>query len=198
MNATQQILDFASESGAITSADVDAMGISRSCLASLHRRGILARVERGVYQCSDELPDSLYLTQLRFPQGIYSGETALSLAGLTDQIVETPEMTFPSDYVTRPAKSAGLKVYQQIPERYTSGITTYSTVFGHTVRGYSPEKTLADLLLPRRHTEKGVIISAFRQYMRLPKNLQKIAHVVEFARMMGVDKKALTLLEILD
>ena len=84
--------------GVITSAQVDAEGISRSILNHLLSNELIERSSRGVYILPEVWDDEIFNIQQKYRKGIYSMETALFLNGLTDRTPNKYHMTFPSSY----------------------------------------------------------------------------------------------------
>ncbi len=84
--------------GMITSTQVTEAGIPRRCLSSMVLRGLLVKVERGVYTLPETWEDELFILQWRFSRGIFSHETALYLHAMTDRTPSRYTMTFPFGY----------------------------------------------------------------------------------------------------
>jgi putative abortive infection protein abiGI len=170
-------------------------GISRSSLQYLVQQGNLERASRGVYTLPEVWEDELVVLQNRYKRGIYSLDTVLYLTDLTDRTPIRFNMTFPYGYNLTNPKADGILCRGIRSSLYDIGISALVTPSGNTVRGYSVERTLCDILQPRYHTDIQVIIEAFKRYTkRTEKNIPLLS---EFAKLLKVEDKVRSYLEVL-
>ena len=195
MKRIEQILELAAaNNGIVTARTVDKQEVPRALLSYLVEQGKLERVGRGVYALPDSWDDELFTLQRRFTRGIYAGETALYLHGLTDVMPVQWEMTFPLGYNLTSAKAAGVRCNQE-RNTYDLGVHQARTPSGNAVAVYSAEKTLCDLLRPKRHYDIRLITDAYRTYIRWEN--RDIPALSEYARVVGVEAKVRAYLEVL-
>lgn len=182
--ATSAILTLAERShGTLSTAQAQAAGIHRGTLHYLAKKGELTHAARGLWLLPDAWEDPFFIAQQRFQRGIFSLGSALFLADLTDRTPERLTMTFPAGYNLSGAKAAGLHCVTTTPERYPLGLIERTTPIGHTVRVYSPERTLCDLLNPRLHADIQLISQAFRRYLQSPtRNLPLLSSIATTLR----------------
>lgn len=184
-----------SNGGLITSRQVTEAGIPRSRIFEMVERGELERVERGIYYLSGSWEDEFEVAQLRFPRGVFSDETALFLLDFTDRTPERLTMTFPRSYNATKAREAGIEVRTCANACLSLGVTEVRTPLGNKVKAYDLERTLCDLLRGRKTVDVQVVGPAMRAYVRKhDKNLRKL---LGYARLLGVEKKMRSQLEVL-
>ncbi len=196
MSIQKQILQEARKNnGIITSKKIDQLDIARAHLKYLCDVGKLERVARGVYALPEAWQDQLYNLQIRFTKGIYSAETVLYLAGLSDKTPQYYTMVFPQNYNLKKPKSEGLICFQEKRDYYQEGITEYQTAQGNVVKGYIIEKVLCDILKPRYKTDVAVISDAYKLYIRQPR--KNIALLSKYAQKARVVDRVRSYLEVL-
>ena len=78
---------------------------------------------------------------------------------------------------------------------YDLGVAEVITPGGNTVRAYSVERTLCDILRPHSHVDIQIVTEAFKRYAtRLDKNISVLS---EYAKTLKVEKKLRAYLEVL-
>lgn len=150
----------------ITTAEANAAGISNERLRQLVKRGVLERPTFGVYVLPHDFVDRMYATQQRRPKIIYSHETALFLHDLTDRDPISYSVTVPTGYNTVKLREEGFTVYTIKRDLHTVETTEVETMFGHTVRVYSMERTICDCLRSRSRMDVTLLTDALRRYAR--------------------------------
>lgn len=154
--------------GPLRARDLDRAGIPRAYLRRLCERGLLERVDRGLYRLADapvtEL-HSLAEVAARVPHAVVCLLSALQVHGLTaeaphavwvliDRHARAPKLSYPKLHVVRASGRAR-----------EHGVET-RTVEGTRVRLTTPAKTVADCFRYRRHVGLDVAIAALRDYLR--------------------------------
>jgi len=181
--------------GMITTAQANGVGVSNERLCLLVKAGSLVRVSFGVYADSDEFVDMMYAIQLRRPAAIYSHETALYLHDLTDRDPLAYAVTVPTGYNATRLRAEGVTVFAIKRELHRLGVVQLPTVFEHTVRAYSMERTICDCLRSRNQMDLAIVTDAVRRYTtRRDKNLTTL---MEMATMLGVTTPLRSYLEVL-
>ena len=96
-------------------------------------------------------------------------------------------MTFPANYnLTRP-KEENIRCVQCNESIYDLGVAEVLTPGGNTVKAYSVERTLCDILRPHSHVDIQVVTEAFKRYAsRTDKNIPLLS---EHAKTLKVEKK---------
>lgn len=167
----------------ITTAEANAAGISNERLRQLVKRGVLERPTFGVYVLPHDFVDRMYATQQRRPKIIYSHETALFLHDLTDRDPISYSVTVPTGYNTVKLREEGFTVYTIKRDLHTVETTEVETMFGHTVRVYSMERTICDCLRSRSRMDVTLLTDALRRYVRRKdKNLNTLMKMAKTFR----------------
>jgi len=196
VGAIEEIIKMAKENnGIVTTAMVVAEGFSRGNIKYLVDRGIIEKSARGVYILPEVWDDEIFNLQNRFKRGIYSHETALFLWDLTDRTPNKYDMTFPMNYNLTKPKEEEVRCMQCKKELYELGIAEASTPGGNTVKAYSVERTLCDILRSRSCVDIQVVTEAFKRFAaRTDKNIPILS---EYAKILKVERKVRAYLEVL-
>jgi len=168
--------------GPVRARDLDEAGVPRAYLRRLCDRGLLERVDRGLYRLV-ETPITGHSTLAevvkRVPHAIVCLLSALEVHGLTtesphavwlliDRRARMPRLAYPKLEVIRasgPARAHGVEI------RMIDGVE---------VRLTNPAKTVADCFRFRRHVGLEVALAALRDYLKT--RMGSIDELVEAAR----------------
>ncbi|MBI4510800.1 MAG: type IV toxin-antitoxin system AbiEi family antitoxin domain-containing protein [Deltaproteobacteria bacterium] len=168
--------------GPVRARDLDDAGIPRAYLQRLCDRGVLERVDRGLYRLI-EVPatelSSLAEVAKRVPHAIVCLLSALQIHGLTtesphavwviiDRRARMPKLAYPKLEVVRASGSAR-----------EHGVET-RVIDGVKVQLTTPAKTVADCFRFRRHVGLEVALAALKDYLKKRKG--SIDALVEAAR----------------
>lgn len=196
MGATEAIIKMAKENnGTVTTAMVVAAGFSRGNIKYLVDKGMLEKSARGVYILPEVWADEIFNLQNRFKRGIYSHETALFLWDLTDRTPNKYYMTFPANYNLTKPKEENIRCVQCKNALYDLGISEVITPGGNTVRAYSAERTLCDILRPHSCVDIQIVTEAFKRYAA--SSNKNIPVLSEYAKILKVEAKLRSYLEVL-
>lgn len=196
MGATEAIIKIAKENnGIVTTAMVVAAGFSRGNIKYLVEKGMIEKSARGVYILPEVWDDEIFNLQNRFKRGIYSHETALFLWDLTDRTSNRYHMTFPANYNLSKPKEENIRCMQCKKALYDLGITEVMTLGGNTVRAYSVERTLCDILRHHSHVDIQIVTEAFKHYATRPN--KNIPILSEYAAILKVEARLRSYLEVL-
>jgi predicted transcriptional regulator of viral defense system len=170
-------------SGTVTSAQANTVGISNERLRLLVGSGELERVGHGVYISPEDIPDKMYVAQLRRPKLIYSHETALFLHELTDRDPINYTVTVPTGYGAKNLRAGGFTVFTVKRELHELGAVQMETMFGHKVTAYGMERTICDCIRSRSQMDIAVVTDAVKRYARRSdKNLNVLMQMAEVFR----------------
>jgi predicted transcriptional regulator of viral defense system len=173
--------------GPVRARDLDDAGIPRAYLRRLCERGLLARVDRGLYRLADapmsEL-SSLAEVGKRVPHAVIALLSALQVHGLTSEAPHAVWVLIDRRARTPRVASPQLEVVRASGLALTHGVET-RRIDGVTVRLTTPAKTVADCFRFRRHVGLEVALTALRDYLRSRKG--SIDALVEAARADRVD-----------
>lgn len=196
MSYADRILQMAHEkNGIVTSTEVTNADISRAHLKILVDKGLLERVERGVYIIPTVFDDEMLNLQTRFKRGIFSHETALFIHNLTDRTPIKFSMTFPAGYNTKSLQKTNMKYSRVKKDYFDIGVVWAKSPAGNPIRVYNVERTLCDILRARSHTDIQALTDAFKQYTRLQH--KDIPLLSEYGKLFHVEKRLQSYLEVL-
>lgn len=189
MTSFQKLEELAVENGGVlTTSVVTAAGISKPSLAKFVAQNNYERASLGVYLSPDAWKDEAYLLQLRFPQAVFSHDSALFYHDLTDREPLKLTVTVKTGYNPAKLTQDGVKVFTVKKELYSIGIMTAETPFGHDIRVYDKERTICDVLRSRSSMEVQTFQDALKMYARCKdKNLQNL---MEYAKAFRVERLA--------
>lgn len=155
------------QNGPIRARDLAQAKIPRAYLIRLCERGVLERVERGIYRLADapvtEL-HSLAQASLRVPKATICLLSALLFHELTTELPYAVWMM-----IDRHARSPGptqqsLEIVRASGHARDHGVEVYE-IEGVSVKITSPAKTVADCFRYRRHVGLDVAMSSLRDYL---------------------------------
>ena len=170
-------------------------GISRSTLDKFIQERKFERMAEGIYLAPEAMDDEYYLLQLRYPQLIFSHNSALYLNDLSDYIPRMPEVTAPAGLDIEELKQEGVQVHIIEPELHELGLTQTKTIFGNSVRVYDLERTVCDVLRDRNAFDAQEYYGAFKYYIQHPK--KKFWQLDKYALKFGVRDTANDYLRLL-
>ena len=154
--------------GILRARDIKALGISTAYLSTLHRKGIVERIGRGLYSLPDaEFSGSHSLAEAakQVPKGVICLLSALSFHGFTTQLPH--EVWMAIDSKARKPRMIGtpLKIVRFSGKSLNSGIQK-PRVYDVEVKVYSPAKTVADCFKYRNKIGLDVALEALREGWR--------------------------------
>lgn len=181
--------------GIITAKEVTELGIPRTYIAELVKKGTLKRYERGVYISVQNDFDMMYCFQMRFAQIIFSHESALFLHGYLEDFPQANVVTVKTGINTKILTKSGARVHSIRPELYTLGETEVETRYGRTVRVYDIERSICDIVRNRRRIDNEVLVSTLRKYNNSPE--KDISKLLDYAEKLKVSKILNTYLDFM-
>ena len=196
MNYIDKIIStMAKQSGLITTAQVSDAHIPRCYLSEMIKKGLIERVERGIYMLPEAWEDEMFLLQFRYSKGIYSHETALYLHGFTDRTPLKFVMTFPYGYNAKSIQNANISIKRNVSKLYEIGITQGESPCGNSIKLYDLERTLCDVVKGNNTCDIHIVNQAMKQYAGF-KN-KNISRLVKYAELLRVKTKIVKYMEIL-
>ena len=150
------------------------------------------RIAKGIYLAQNAWQDELYIISLQYKKIVYSHDTALYLLGLSEREPICFTVTIPRGYKADYKGNGSLKRVTVVEERYSLGIDTATTPYGHTVPCYNAERTLCDIF--RTDTEIQEKQVAVKEYLNGKKNLPRL---MEYAKILHIEKKIKQYMEVL-
>ena len=162
------------KNGMILTKEVTMKGIPREYICQLVDKGILRRIDRGIYIFKDCCDDKLYRLQSKYPCIIFSHFTSMEIHSLKNNILNY-EVTVPSGYNSHNIEEYGVKVHHTKKELYEIGICTAKTEFGRDIKIYDLERTICDILRDRNKIDITQINNILKYYSkRRDKDIKKL------------------------
>lgn len=181
--------------GYLKVSDAVRAGVSRPYISQYVKSRGLERVASGLYQSKDAWPDGMYVIQARYPQAIFSHESALYLLGLAERAPVRHSLTLKAGASASRLSKQGVKVYKVKPELFGLGLSEAESPTGHLLRTYDAERTVCDLVRSRSSVEIQDMQSALKEYIRTrDKDIPKL---IGYAEALSVDRAVLQYLEVL-
>jgi len=181
--------------GFLKTSDAVANGISRTVLGDFVREHELDRVAHGLYMSQDAWPDGMFVIQARYPEAVFSHETALYLLNLANREPAPYSVTLKTGTNSANLAREGIKVYKVKDELFDEGIVEMRSPSGHMVKAYNAERTLCDLFRSRRNIELQGLQDAVKAYVRLKE--KNIPQLMRYAKAFSVEKFVRQYLEVL-
>ena len=183
------------QKGTLLSLDLDQNKIPRTYLSMMVAEGKIERIGRGIYVLPDLLEDEMFILQKKYPNLIYSHETALFLHKLSDRTPFEYSITVPSGYKVVNAISKKSKTYYVKKELHQMGMGKGKTSFGNAINIYNVERTICDILRSRNRIDIQIFSDALKKVTK-KKNLD-YALLVKYAKKFNVEKMLNTYMEVL-
>ena len=183
------------KNGFIKTSDAAHAGISKTYFGKYVKDRGLIRAAHGLYMSRDAWDDGMYVIQVRYPEAIFSHETALYLINLAEREPAQYSVTLKAGANTSGLTSDGVKVYKIKHDLFEEGIIKAPSPAGHSLRAYNHERTICDLLRSRRNIEIQDWQSAIKEYLR--RKDKNILLLMRYAKAFSVDKIMRQYLEVL-
>jgi predicted transcriptional regulator of viral defense system len=162
---SQCVLDLATTTGLIRSQDLDNIGVPRVVLARMVKRGLLTRLDRGLYAIPDRSISehaSLVEVSLKYPKAVICLLSALRFHGLTTQAPYEVWIAIPNKAHAPSMDYPALRIMRFSGEALTAGIDTH-LVDGVDVKVTNVAKTVADCFKFRNKIGLDVALEALNE-----------------------------------
>lgn len=183
----EKLLHLAKVRGLVRARDLAERGVPRQYLTIACERGLLERVDRGLYALPGALQTehrSLVEVCARVPNGVICLLSALQYHGLTTQSPYEVWVAIGESSKIPNLATVKLRVARFSEPTLTAGIQT-RLLDGAELRVFNPAKTVADCFKYRNKIGVDVAIEALRDYLRLRQG--SINDLVEYARICRIE-----------
>ena len=181
--------------GFIKTSDAVRAGVSKAYFGEYIKERGLERAAHGLYMSPDAWDDGMYAVQVRYPEAVFSHETALYLLNLAEREPSQYAVTLRTGTNSTGLNKSGVKVYKIKDELFDEGITRARSPSGHNLRTYNPERTVCDLIRSRRNIEIQDLQTAVKEYVRTKD--KNIPLLMRYAKVFSVEKTVRQYLEVL-
>lgn len=131
--------------GIITAKQIENEGISRTYLSLMVKKGIIDRIERGIYVTKEYKYDEYYIFQLKYPKTIFSNNTALYFYEMTDRTPAKLDVTINRNYNPHRFNDI-VNVYKVNKNILSLGAIEKCSPQGMVVKVYDLERTICDII----------------------------------------------------
>ena len=195
MNYKKIIKDHIYKSkGILLSEDISSKSIPSIYLTRMVEKGVIQRVERGVYISEHGNYDEYYFFQKRYKSAIFSYLSALYLHKLTDVVPNAIEVTLYRGYNPHRMNVDIIKHYVT-RDMHTLGVMDCETMYGNVVKVYDLERIICDIVKNRKSVDSELFSKTLNNYVRSPK--KDFAKLYEYARQLKIFDKVKEILEVI-
>lgn len=183
------------QNGILLTSDLVKLGIPRTYLSVLLKKGEIQRVTRGVYSSANDMIDEMASLQARYKVAVFSHETALFLLGLTDRTPLFYSVTVQAGYNASSLKASGAKVYFVNRAQYLVGVITKKSPHGNGIRTFNLERTICDVVRSRNQMDIQFVNEALKKYVvQQDRNIDRL---YDYAKQFRIQKMVREYLEVL-
>jgi len=192
-----EILDecLQNHNGFIKTSDAIKNGISKTYFLEFARKQELTRVAHGLYMSQDAWDDGMFVIQTRYPEAVFSHETALYLLKLADREPTQYSVTMRAGKNSAGLSKEGIKVYKIREALFDEGVIAADSPSGNRLRCYNAERTICDLFRSRSNIEAQTLQSAVREYLRIVE--KNIPLLLRYAKALSVERIVRQYLEVI-
>lgn len=197
MNDEEKILKLMkNNNGLIKTSEIVSNKINKMALIRLVQKGVIERIERGLYIDSNKMEDSYFIFQYKCPKAVFSHETALYFHDLSDRTPIEIMITVPSGYNSRLLKDNNYKFSYIKNELYELGKIMIKTPYGNDVYCYDIERTICDIIRDKNKIEKYQFIDALKRYSDL--KIKDILKLYNYAEKFNIKNEVKNYMEVLN
>ena len=182
--------------GLIKTSEIVSNKINKMALIRLVQKGVIERIERGLYIDSNKMEDSYFIFQYKCPKAVFSHETALYFHDLSDRTPIEIMITVPSGYNSRLLKDNNYKFSYIKDELYELGKIMIKTPYGNDVYCYDIERTICDIIRDKNKIEKYQFIDALKRYSDL--KIKDILKLYNYAEKFNIKNEVKNYMEVLN
>ena len=177
-----------SNHGYILTSDFLNLNISKPLIKKYLDKGIIKKVSHGIYIDSNLLVDDEYVFQLRYPNAIFSYQSALSLLGLINESPKQNEVTINS----KKRIISDYKIHYASDKYFDLGIIEVKDMFNNPIKIYNAERCICDVLKDNNFDSKlqNEILHAY--FQSEDKDINKL---LEYSKTFNIYDKVSTLVD---
>lgn len=180
--------------GIITTKQARKAGISNIYLSNLIKKGKIERIRNGVYLDVNMFGDEFYLFQVRFPNAIFSHNTALYMNNLTERTPSMIDVTVYRGYNAHRFPK-NIKVHYVTKDNLWIGVEKMISPQGKEVSCYNSERTICDIIKNNTSVDIETRNKSLRDYLKSGKMDEN--RLVYYASQLKCLKKLEIMLEVI-
>lgn len=177
--------------GYITTKEIENVGINKTLIPELIKKGILRKVAYGIYIDNNLIEDEYYLLQKRFSNIIFSYNTACYFLYLSDRAPYKIEITT----INHNNIKEDLDIHYVAKDKFEIGIIEIESPYSNPIKIYNAERCVCDILKNPDSVDLEVYNKIINNYFKQKnKDLSKLE---EYAKIFNVHEKFEHIMEVL-
>lgn len=177
--------------GYITTKEIENVGINKTLIPELIKKGILRKVAYGIYIDNNLIEDEYYLLQKRFSNIIFSYNTACYFLNLSDRAPYKIEITT----INHNNIKEDLDIHYVAKDKLEIGIIEIESPYSNPIKIYNAERCVCDILKNPDSVDLEVYNKIINNYFkRRHKNLITLE---KYAKEFNVYEKLHNIMEVL-
>lgn len=177
--------------GYITTKEIENLGINKTLIPELIKKGILRKVAYGIYIDNNLIEDEYYLLQKRFSNIIFSYNTACYFLNLSDRAPYKIEVTT----INHNNIKEDLDIHYVAKDKLEIGIIEIESPYSNPIKIYNAERCVCDILKNPNSVDLEVYNKIINNYFKQRnKDLSKLE---EYSKIFNVHEKFEHIMEVL-
>lgn len=192
MNNEEKVEKFLKNNyGYITTADFIKLSISKPTIHDFISGGLIENVSHGLYMSTKQFKDEYYILQKRYPDAIFSYNTALYILNLTSRTPSEIDITVPRNKKVR----GNYNVHRISDNFYNIGIIETMSPNNNPVKVYNAERCICDMLRSESEFDLELQNRILDYYFHSKdKDVNKL---LEYARIFNIYEKVNTIVKVM-
>lgn len=190
MEIEKKVISFLeNHNGYISTSDFLSMGINKTYIKKYIDLKFIKKVSKGLYIDYNLIEDEYYILSYKYPDVVFSNNTAFHLLNLTNRTPYKIDVTVPNNKKVR----GNYTVHRISNKYYSIGIIEILTPYKNTVKVYNAERSICDMLKNEYELEqKNRILDNY--FKSSDKDIDKL---LEYSKLLNVYDKVNTLVEVM-
>ncbi len=192
MDNEKKIVKFLKNNyGYITTADFIKLNISKPTIHDFISNGLIEKVSHGLYMSTKQFKDEYYILQKRYPDAIFSYNTAFYILNLTNRTPSEIDITVPRNKRVR----GNYNVHRISDNFYNIGIIETMSPNNNPVKVYNAERCICDMLRSESEFDLELQNRILDYYFHSKdKDVNKL---LEYAKIFNIYEKINTIVEVM-
>lgn len=175
----------------ILTRDIINLGIDKKNIPKMVDDGEIKKVNHGIYMSPNVMEDEYYIIQLRYPDAVFSYNTAFHIMNMTNLTPSIIDVTMP-----RKKQIIGnYNIHYVSKEKYELGIITVESPFGNPIKIYNAERCICDMLRSEKEFDLELQNRVLDYYFSSKdKNVELL---LDYAKIFNIYEKVNTIVEVM-
>ena len=191
MNLEKLKKELKRNNGYIATKEIENLGISKTKIPELIKKGIIRKVFYGIYIDNNLIEDEYYLLQKRFSNIIFSYNTAFHLHNLSERAPYKLDITTISGKHIK----ENLNIHYVSKDKLNIGVIEIKSPYGNDIKVYNAERCICDMIKHQNEFDIELYNKILHNYFNSKnKNLKLLD---EYAKQFNIYEKLSTIIEVL-